>query len=180
MTTSRTLITSGACSSDDQLVQRLSDAMVIPSASTGSVSSSDMSQVLHALENKNLDALLPNLISWVRSEIASTKLANPLQETVTKHMTFNKIMGRWETMCSCGEHRTHDQRLCLSLFISDCRWQCECHKLAAIAMSCAFAFLCGRCTVPVPVAGPIASHVWCIKLVPMSWMWFSSCASSSR
>ena len=106
MTASRTLITSSGCSTDDQMVQRLSEALVLPAASTGSVSSSDMAQVLQALEDKNLHAVLPPLCLWVQNEIASTKLPNPLQETVTKHMTFNKIMGRWETMCSCGEHGT--------------------------------------------------------------------------
>ena len=106
MTASRTLITSSGCRTDDQMVQRLSEALVLPAASTGSVSSSDMAQVLQALENKNLHAVLPPLCLWVQNEIASTKLPNPLQETVTKHMTFNKIMGRWETMCSCGEHGT--------------------------------------------------------------------------
>ena len=106
MIASRTLITSSGCSTDDQMVQRLSEALVLPAASTGSVSSSDMAQVLQALENKNLHAVLPPLCLWVQNEIASTKLPNPLQETVTKHMTFNKTMGRWETMCSCGEHGT--------------------------------------------------------------------------
>lgn len=114
MITSRTLITSSGCGTDDQMVQRLSDALVLPAASAGSVSSSDVSQVLQALESKNLHPLLPTLCSWVQNEITSTKLSNPLQETVTKHMTFNKIMGRWETMCSCGEHGT-SAHACLSV-----------------------------------------------------------------
>ena len=103
--------------SDSQLVARLTDALLLPAHANSGVpvpSHKETSAMNQAVQDRMLEPLLPPLWQWLQMEMTATKLVNPLAECVSKHLSMTKVLGSWETLCSCGEKRQPSSWNCVS------------------------------------------------------------------
>lgn len=115
--TASSVLPSGEIPNDSSLVHQMSESLL---SSAAAASTSQCSgEVSNGSSNKlDKDILLVDYISWMDSEIQSTKCDRAcldvppasLGGVVKKQLTFAKITQSWENLCSCGQNRRRDFR----------------------------------------------------------------------
>lgn len=115
-TSSSAMPSGGEASNDSALIHQMGESLL--SSATAASTSQCSGEVSNGSSNKlDNDSLLAGYISWIDSEIQSTKCdrtcldisQGSLGDIVKKQLTFAKITQCWQNLCSCGQNRRREK-----------------------------------------------------------------------